>query len=151
MRVLKLICILLMSMLLSAAFLACSKSEDIRHDVSGSQSPVTDPAAGNESTAIAGLWSGSYFGVEKSIPVYLSFNIKSKEKLEVLDAQKSQIGSGAWTLNNNNFKAVYTIWTSKKIYFFAGLLSDSPARLIGTWGYSASSCDKGEWDMIKKM
>jgi hypothetical protein len=92
-----------------------------------------------------------YFGSEKSVPVYLSFNIQSKGKLEISDAQKKQIGSGTWTLSDNNFKAAYTIWTSKNIYFFKGVLSESPANLAGTWGYSSNSYSAGNWSMIREL
>src|SRR5689334_22265794 len=101
MRLLKLLCIILMAMLISAAFLSCSKDKDLNDAISASEVPVTDPTPDHEPSTITGLWSGKYFGIEKSIPVSISFNIKSKGELEVLNTNKNVIGAGVWALNGN--------------------------------------------------
>lgn len=131
-------------MLISAAFLACSKNEDIVPEVIKSESPVADPAS-----AINGFWAGKYYGATKSIPVYLGFDIKSSGKLDVLNTAKDVIGSGDWTLNGTAFKAVYTISSSGTTYSLAADHYRAADKFIGTWGYGGSDSNGGLWDMTK--
>jgi hypothetical protein len=138
-----------MAMLISAAFLSCSKSKDLDDIISVSEVPVPDPTPDHEPSAIIGLWSGKYFGIEKSIPAYISFHVKNKGELEVLNTQKNVIGSGIWALEGNSFKAAYTIITSKKYYSFSGELFAAPDKLVGSWGYNSSFVDGGTWSMTK--
>lgn len=144
MKFLKSLCIVLMTMLISAAFLACSKGKDVVPEASKRESPVPDATS-----AINGLWTGKYYGVSKSIPVYFSFKVKSEGRLDVLNAAKDVIGSGIWTLNGNVFKAVYTVSSSGITYSVAAGLYNSPDKFSGTWGYNNSDTDGGFWDMNK--
>jgi hypothetical protein len=144
MKFLKLLCIVLMAMLISAAFLACSKSKDIVPETTKKESPVSHPTS-----AINGLWAGKYYGATKSIPVYLGFNIKSSGKLDVLNTAKDVIGSGDWTFNGTVFKAAYTISSSGTTYSLAADYYNAADKLIGTWGYGSSDTNGGLWDMAK--
>ena len=149
MRFLRLLCIALMAMLITATFLACSKNKDSLPEQTTSKTPLPGSPAGDSSSYIIGLWSGEYFGQQKSMAVHFGFRIKDKGQLEVLDAGKTQIGSGSWTLNGNSFKALYTILTSRNIYSFGGELYSSTGKLNGTWGYGYSMVDGGIWSMEK--
>lgn len=144
MKFLKLVCKALMAILISAAFLACSKSKDILPEATKSKSPVPDPAS-----AINGFWAGKYYGATKSIPVYFGFHIKSSGKLDVLNTAKDVIGTGDWTLNGAVFKAAYTISSSGTTYSLAADHYSAADKFIGTWGYGSSDTNGGLWDMNK--
>jgi hypothetical protein len=147
MKFFRLLCILLLAVLISAAFLACSKENAVKAEAT-SPGSSKDPAT-QGSTPIEGIWMGKYFGYNKSIPIYLGFALKGKGKLDVLNDSKQLIGAGSWQLNGAGFKATFIISISKESYSVYADLQSSATRLAGTWGYDGSSINGGYWDMIK--
>jgi hypothetical protein len=130
-------------MLFSSFFVACQKEKELAPEV-----PAAQPTVPN-AKPVQGLWSGKYYGLDKSIPVYFSLLVKADGKLDILNPAQHVIGSGTWQLNEPVFKTSLKFLSIGETYSFVGELSDSPRKLNGTWGRGASETDGGLWNMDK--
>jgi len=135
--------ITIIALMFSTVFVACQKEKELAPVV-----PAAQPSVPN-AKPVQGLWSGKYYGLDKSIPVYFNLLIKADGKLDILNPAQHVIGSGTWQLNEPVFKASLKFSSIGETYSFAGELSDSPRKLNGTWGYEGSESGGGLWNMDK--
>jgi hypothetical protein len=137
----------IVTLLMPAALVSCQKEKDITPPAATEKSvPVS------EKKSIEGVWAGQSVMSNKNNPVFFSFVIKGEGKLDVIDASQQVMGSGAWTLNGNSFKAAYTVASSGAAYSYsvaADYYSGSPDKFNGTWGYNSNDTGGGFWDMKK--
>ena len=132
------------AMIVSLVFIACTKEKDMITQQS-KETPQNVPAS-----PVQGIWTGQSYGVEKSIPVYLEFNIKPDGTMDVLNEAKKITGTGGWLLTGKNFNAAYTVFASGNGYSFAAELNNLQNNLNGTWGHNTSHTDGGFWNMDKQ-
>lgn len=128
---------------LSMVFTACQKNKDL-----SPQPPVADTNVPKEKT-IQGLWTGTYYGMDKSVPVHFSLLFKAAGQLDIVNAAQEVIGSGSWQLSGTQFKASLLFLSNAGVCTFSGELSDSRLRIEGVWGHDSSNTDGGFWNMDK--
>ncbi len=115
---------------------ACSKNSD-------KPSPATNSIEGN--------WVGKYGTGNNKPGSFFSFSIKANGVIEEVDAEGQVKGKGTWKLENNILYATYTwIAPSNTKFSVLGAFNASQGKILGNWGYGASTTDGGLWEMTKK-
>src|SRR5258706_5514211 len=85
-------------------------------------------------TPVGGTCRDDRFGLDKSIPIYLEFEIKAEGKLLVLNAVEQVIGTGIWAFNGDVFGATYTVSSSGQNHLVKGNLYEKPGKSGPTSG-----------------
>src|SRR5262245_22338381 len=93
----------IVALLLSSVFIACEKQQDNVVQAKSIEKPVPVPIP------VEGKWMGVRMGMDRSIPVYFGFHIKSGGTLDVLNKDKLVIGTGTWVFTNEVLKVKYTL------------------------------------------
>ncbi|HEX2630386.1 MAG TPA: hypothetical protein VHM26_15305 [Chitinophagaceae bacterium] len=126
-------------------FASCSKDKDAQPS---QPPPPEDPG---EVLTIQGRWNGKYGKGHVNPTSNWSFNIKPGGALELLDANKDVVATGAWQLNGNEFTGNYTFIQppTNTISLKATLNADFNYLSAGTWGYQGSNSNGGKWWLSK--
>jgi hypothetical protein len=104
----------IMTLLISAAFAACSKDKDI-------------PAF-----SVEGNWSGK-IGTGNATPSgQYALNIKSGGSLERIGANGTVSASGSWSLQGNAFTGIY-FYSNGTVVDITGTVDKSNNKITGNW------------------
>jgi hypothetical protein len=113
--------------------------------------PVTNKTvtmgATTTSTAITGVWKGTYGTGTNNNTNFYSFQLNADGTMQVLDASGRSIAAGTYSYSNNQLNGTYKYNGTSNAFSFAATLSGT--QLNGTWGSGANVSGGGRWVMNK--
>lgn len=99
------------------------------------------------STAIAGVWKGTYGMGANNNPNFYSFQFNADGSMLVLDAGGRSIASGTYSFTNNQLSGSYKYNGNVNGFSFAA--THTGTQLNGTWGSGSNVSGGGRWVMNK--
>jgi hypothetical protein len=120
----------------AGTFISCKKDKD----------------AAPPDSILKGTWEGAYGGANGEPTTYFSFIIENNGTLQVKAEDKNDplVGSGTWTLKDNEFKAVYQYEGQDAKLNVAAKFDEVENNLIGNWGHGEKNADVGKFYMFRK-
>jgi hypothetical protein len=100
-----------------------------------------------QTTAINGMWKGTFGSGSNNGPNYYSFQLNTDGTMQVLDGAGKSIANGTYTFSNNQLNGFYKYNGALSGFSFAATLSGT--QLNGTWGSGNNVTGGGRWVMNK--
>ncbi|HEV7779789.1 MAG TPA: hypothetical protein VGO58_00910 [Chitinophagaceae bacterium] len=103
--------------------------------------------------SVAGVWEGKYSGNQDPPSVYFAFDINPNGTMIVKAENKNNPmpGTGTWTLNGDNFKAIYSYDNNPDFKLIIAAKYDAvKGELNGSWGEGEVIADDGAFYMNKQ-
>ncbi|HET6995782.1 MAG TPA: hypothetical protein VFI06_12410 [Chitinophagaceae bacterium] len=132
------------AVMLSAIFTACSKDKTIIPQTLPVETPVPPTVR-----PVEGKWVGVRLGIDRSIPIYLCFVLKSAERMTVLNKDGQVIGNGTWSFNNDVLQARYRFSATGETHSVRSDVYTKNGNMGGTWGHDDNDTNGGQWVMEK--
>ena len=104
----------------------------------------------DEVKGVAGTWEG-HWGFDQDVPTnFEKWELKKNGDLNAYEYDGDLYATGSWSVDGLDFEAEYTPVGEEYSYSFSGLYHDQLDEIIGTWGDTPSSTDRGTFEMYKK-
>ena len=102
----------------------------------------------NNSTSVAGTWTGTYGNGESDSPNFYSFVLNDDGTMKVMAANGNVMAQGKYSVAGTQLTGSYT-YANGSVFSFAAAIENN-SRLNGTWGSGSNVRGGGKWVMIKK-
>jgi len=100
--------------------------------------------------SLTGVWEGAW-GFDHEMPTYYEkWVLENDGDIRAYDEDGDSVGTGEWSVDGFEFKAVYTPPGESYTYTFKGLYQDVVGEITGTWGETPSSTNGGTFEMHRK-
>ncbi len=134
----------IIALLLATAFASCKKDNDVTPSNNGSNHTNLDHS-------MPGKWVGKYGFDNENPSTYYCFVLNANGTFTEWNSLSDSIGEGTWSNTGIHFTATSHFYPPFISTFKLNAILDTVnMKVTGTWGYSPSTTDGGNFYLVKQ-